>query len=235
MNIKGATISILGTVDGNGTLAASESIQCGSKTVFNGNITYWVPGPTPNFTEALRPPTQTIFDSSLKMSEATWYKLGWGSLMILWWYLGTALLMIMLIQYFFAPVLRQAVGTTQIMTLKSFLWGLLFFIGLPITILITFVTVIGLPIGLILLFALISLIILASCIVAVTSAQWFMIQYGKQYNFWQVVLLAFGFFVVFKMIGSTPIIGWVFTFITVSIVFGAILINIRWKKHAFVD
>ncbi|MFZ1715796.1 MAG: hypothetical protein WAT88_10890, partial [Saprospiraceae bacterium] len=63
----------------------------------------------------------------------------------------------------------------------------------------------------------------------------FMIQYGKQYNFWQVVLLAFGFFVVFKMIGSTPIIGWVFTFITVSIVFGAILINIRWKKHAFVD
>jgi len=235
MNIKGATISILGTVDGNGTLAASESIQCGSKTVFNGNITYWVPGPTPNFTEALRPPTQTIFDSSLKMSEATWYKLGWGSLMILWWYLGTALLMIMLIQYFFAPVLRQAVGTTQTMTLKSFLWGLLFFIGLPITILITFVTVIGLPIGLILLFALISLIILASCIVAVTSAQWFMIQYGKQYNFWQVVLLAFGFFVVFKMIGSTPIIGWVFTFITVNIVFGAILINIRWKKHAFVD
>ena len=48
-------------------------------------------------------------------------------------------------------------------------------------------------------------------------------------DIWQVVLLAFGFFVVFKMIGSTPIIGWVFTFITVSIVF--VSFSLPHQKH----
>jgi hypothetical protein len=229
LDIRGDKVTINGEIGGLSSIAASTSILIRESAIFRRDIRYWVPGYEPAFGSSLTNAKATR-DASLKMNEKRWYYLGWGSVLFLIWYMGMALLMIMAIQYFFSRTIHQAAVTSGRDTMKAFFRGLVFLLLMPLVILILFVTVIGIPIAVILLFFYIALIILASCMVGSTAAHWYNERYENQWTFWPMVFASFGFFILFKLISLTPLIGWLFTLIAVSTVFGAILMNIKWKK-----
>lgn len=229
MDFRGDKITVNGEIGGPSTIAAGTAILVREAAIFRSDVRYWVPGIAPAFGSSLAN-TKAVLDPSLKLNEKRWYYLGWGSVLFLIWYMGMALLMIMAIQYFFPGTMQQAAITSVNETMKAFFRGLMFLLLMPLATLFLFFTVIGIPIGIIFLFAYVALIILASCMVGVTGAHWYNERYDCRWTFWPMVFASFGFFVVFKLIALTPVIGWLFTLIAVCTVFGAILLGIRWKK-----
>jgi uncharacterized membrane protein YccF (DUF307 family) len=64
-----------------------------------------------------------------------------------------AFLMILFIQYLFSNNMKKAGDSVYKSALRSLAYGFLFCIAVPVVAVITIVTVIGLPIGIILLFS----------------------------------------------------------------------------------
>lgn len=229
LDFRGDKITVNGEVSGPSRIAAGTAIMIRDSAIFRSEVRYWVPGNEPAFGNSLSNANATL-DHTLKMNEKRWYYLGWGSILFLIWYMGMALLMIMAIQYFFSRTINQAAFTSGQDTLKAFFSGLVFLLVMPLGILLLFVTVIGIPIAVIFMFFYIALIILASCMVGTTAAHWYNERYENQWTYWPMVFASFGFFILFKLISLTPLIGWLFTLIAVCTVFGAILMNIKWKR-----
>ncbi len=108
------------------------------------------------------------------------------------------------------------------------LWAntnLLYFIAIPAVIVLLFVTIIGVPVGLIALFFYIMFFALSGIITALTAAHW--INRRQNYN-WKPVRLIFaalGLLIVLNIAGMIPFFGWIAKAVAVMIAFGAILIH----------
>jgi hypothetical protein len=125
--------------------------------------------------------------------------------------------------------MKKAADTGFNSTLKSLGMGVLFFIIVPVAAIVLFVTLIGVPLGLLLVFGYIILILLATVITSVVGANWINNRYEKNWNFWRLVFTGFGLFVLLKLITFTPFVGWLIILLMVCMAFGAILLNINWR------
>lgn len=217
-----------GVVHGPAVLAA-RTMQVGKDAAFYNNVRYWNKKGSVDFGQSLKQ-GRASFDSGLKMSGNEWYYLGAASLLGLVWYVGTVFLFIVLIQYLFSKTLKKAGHTVSQSMAKSLLWGFLFFIGMPLAIVLLFVTVIGIPIGLMLVFFYIGIIILATLTAALVIANWYNDRFEANWGFWQIVFSALILFILFKLISFTPLFGWLIMAVIAFISFGSILRNIEWRK-----
>jgi hypothetical protein len=141
-----------------------------------------------------------------------------------------ALVMILIVQYLFSATMKKAADTCFISTLKSLGMGVLFFIAVPVAIVVFFVTMVGVPVGLLLLFGFIILILIATVITSIVAANWINNRYDKKWNSWMLGFTAFIIFVLLKLISFTPFVGWLILLLMVCMAFGAILLNISWKR-----
>jgi hypothetical protein len=179
------------------------------------------------------PQGQALYDDSLKMETGSWKWLGFSSILLLLLYLGTALLMILLLQYLFGPTLEKTAVTVLKESPKSMGYGLLLCVGLPVAIVLSCVTIIGIPIALILLFAMVTLIILATVITSLVAAHWINhVYYSSSWKSSRIALVAFGIFISLKLITLTPFIGPLVMMLFIFLAFGAILLNISWKRKS---
>jgi len=145
------------------------------------------------------------------------------------WYLSMALLIILIVQYLFSATMKKAADTVFNKSLTSLGIGFLFCIAVPIAAIIAFVTIIGVPVGLLLLFGYIVLILLATVITSDVAANWFNNRLNKNWNFWAISFVAFGIFIILKLISFTPFVGWLIMILVVCMAFGSILMNVNWK------
>ncbi|HEX6892825.1 MAG TPA: hypothetical protein VF141_19085, partial [Chryseolinea sp.] len=141
MDCRGGDIIINGSVSGMARLAAKD-IELGSRAHFNKDVRYWNEDGQLDFGDTVSGGTAT-FDPSLEIDDGRWHYLGFASFIMAAWYLGTAMVMIFLIQYLFGPVLRNAADTVKNASLKSLGLGLLFLVGAPASIVLLFITIIG--------------------------------------------------------------------------------------------
>lgn len=146
----------------------------------------------------------------------------------IWYYLGV-FLFIMLMQYFFSETLKKAADKAIHHTLRSIVFGLLFFIMLPVFISLLMATLLGIPLGLFILIAYLSLILLVIFISSVSVANW-MNRLGKwNWGFWSICALALAVFMIINLLLMVPVLGWVVLGILSCLAFGSILLNINWK------
>ncbi len=218
-----------GTVSGP-TVLAARSMTIGPSAEFGDNVRYWSRKSTVDFKQSIKNGKAT-YDSSLRIKGKDWYYLGRTTALGLIWYLGTAFLFLMIIQYLFSSTLRKAGDTVARSMSKSLLWGFLFVIGMPLAILLLLVTVIGIPVGLILIFTYVGILILATVTAALVMANWYNLKFETNWNFWQIVGSAFVFFILFKLISFTPFLGWLIMMGIAFIAFGSILRNIDWTRR----
>jgi hypothetical protein len=165
------------------------------------------------------------------MQTGRWYFLGAATVLGVLWYLGMALLMIFIIQYLFSGTMKKAADTVFNKTAKSFGLGLLFFIGVPVAIVLAFVTLIGLPVGLLLLFGYIIAVILATVVTSVVGANWYNNRNNHNWSNSRLAFAAFGVFILIKLLSSIPFLGWIITALLICISFGSIIQNIKWRKR----
>jgi Polymer-forming cytoskeletal len=228
IDCRGGKITINGTVSGKSVLAA-RNIFIERNAVFNGDVRYWNKQGSLDFKQSLKTGKGTC-DPSLRIRTCQWYYLGAATAIGFLWYLGMALLMILIVQHLFSATMKKAANTVFDDKLKSLGYGFLFFIVVPIAAVIAFVTVIGVPVGLLLTFSYVALILLATVITSVVAANWFNNRNNYKWNYWRMVFAAFGIFILFKMIFILPFAGWLITIVLVCIAFGGILLNINWKR-----
>jgi hypothetical protein len=225
---RGGKITMNGTVNGNSIISAAE-IFIGNNAIFVNDVRYWNKKGSLDFKQALKN-SKATYDTSLQVQTGEWYYLGAATIIGLIWYLGMALLMIMIIEYLFEHVMKNAADTVFNNALKSFGIGFLYFIVVPIIAIIAFVTIIGVPIGVLLLLSYIFLIVLAAVITSLVIAHWFNNRNSYAWKYWRIVFVAFFIFVLVKFIAATPFVGWVFIMLLTCMAFGGILLNINWKR-----
>lgn len=229
IDCRGGEIIINGAVNGKSTLSA-DIISLGSGARFNNDVVYWNKSGTLDFGNSIES-GKAMYDPSLEIETGRWHYLGFASLLMVLWYLGTALLMIILIQYLFKVTMRKAADTVKETSLKSLGLGLLFFVAVPVAILISFISVIGIPVGILMLIAFITVLLLATVMVSLLTAHWINnTYYQSKWSALRIVLSAFGIFVFLKLASLTPFIGPLVMFLLACMAFGGILQTIQWKR-----
>jgi hypothetical protein len=140
-----------------------------------------------------------------------------------------------IIEYFFSAVMTKTGDTVFNKTLKSLGVGVLFFIAVPIAAVLAFITIIGVPVGLLLLFNYVILILLATVITSVVTAHWLNNRFNHKWNYWRLVFAALAVFIVLKLVSFLPFLGWLIALLAICMAFGAILQNIHWKHTRQVE
>jgi hypothetical protein len=233
LDCRSGNITINGIIKGIATLAATEKIIVGDNAEFGNDVNYWSPKKV-DFKRSIKN-GDANYDKNLKIGYARWYYLGFNAIWGLVWYLGMAFLMIVVIEYLFSNTMRKAGDTFYNSTLRSLGYGFLFCIALPVAALIALVSLIGIPVGIILLFSCVMLILLATTITSVVASNWLNNLGNSGLSFWKLCFSAFGIFVLLKILTLTPFFGFFLMVILALIAFGAILLNINWRRKAQVS
>jgi hypothetical protein len=228
IDIRGGKIAINGEVYGAAILAA-DVIDIGDHAEFSKAVKYWNGTGTVDFHNSMKG-NEAIFDSSLAVESGKWHYLGFATFLMVIWYLGTALIFIMLIHYLFARTFQSAAVTVRNASLRSLGVGLLFLIGVPVAIIIAFVTIVGLPIGMLILIAYVTMLLLGTVVVSLLAAHWINNVYNRSWSNARIILAALAIFIFLKLASLTPVIGPVIMFLMVCIGFGGILQNVAWKR-----
>jgi len=228
LDCRSGTIELYGKVMGSSSLAVSEDLLIGERTVFGGPVRYWAPSDV-DFGASVKN-GKAVKDESLAIKRSHWYLLGLSSWLTVFGYLASALLVIILLQYLSPHLFRQAGDKVYNNMLRSLGSGIVFFVATPLLILISFVSIVAIPVGLALLMGYIFALLICCSITALVAAHWFGYVMGSNGKFWEYVWLAFGFFILFRLIFSIPFFGWILFPLLVCIAFGALFSSVRWKK-----
>lgn len=233
VDCRGGSITVNGNIADKSVLS-SKYIIIGSDAIFNNDVRYWSEQTSLDFNQHIKN-GKAIYDPSLRIRSAKWYYLGATTLFALLWYLGMALLMILIIQYLFSATMKKAANTVFNSTLKSLGIGVLFFIAVPVAAVVAFVTIVGVPVGVLLVFSYVALILLATVLTSIVTANWFNNRYDKKWSYWRLVFVAFGIFILLKLVFLIPFAGWLIMIFLVCISFGSILLNVQWRKKRLLD
>ncbi|WP_448104475.1 hypothetical protein [Pedobacter panaciterrae] len=146
----------------------------------------------------------------------------------IWYYLGV-FLFIMLIQYFFSETLKKATDKAIHHTLRSMVFGLAFFTLLPVLISLLMATLLGIPLGLLILIAYLCLVLLVVFISSVSVANWIN-RLGKwNWGFWAICSFALAVFMILNLLLMVPVLGWVVLVTLSCLAFGSVLLNVNLK------
>lgn len=230
IDCRAEKIEIKGTISGKSKIAAQDII-IGSGAAFNNDVRYWSPEKNVNFGQSVKNGS-AVYDSSLAIERDHWYYLGFSVFFAAFWYLAAAFIFIFLVQYLFGSTMKSAANRVFESTGKSFGYGVLFFLLVPLAAVILCITIIGIPLGLLVLMAYGVLALLASVISAVVIANWFNNRRNKHWKNIHISLVALLSFIVLKLVSFIPFLGWVFMFITAGIAFGSIIITVREGRAA---
>jgi len=232
LECKGDNLVVNGTVIGNSMLAAN-AITLGSGARFDGNIRYWNKEGSFDFRPAMKGGAAT-YDQKLEIEDGNWRYLGFATAFMVFWYLGTALVMIALLEYLFSITFKNSADTAKTTSLKSLGLGLLFLVGAPIGILVLFASIIGLPLGLLALVGYVTIALLGTVIVSLLIANWINnTYYQSSWPFGRITITAFAIFIFLKLASLTPMVGPLVMLLLACLAFGSILQNIRWRKKTY--
>jgi cytoskeletal protein CcmA (bactofilin family) len=218
-----------GVVMGTSILAARE-ITLQHNAAFQNNVRYWNNQGKLDFKQSLRNASAT-YDPALQLKENNWYFLNHSTALGLTWYLATVFLFILILQYLFGKAFRQAGATVDHSPTRSLGAGFLFLVGVPVSVVLLLITIIGLPVGLLLMACYIVVVLLATVITALVIANWYNNRFQYNWGYWKIVSSAMAMFVLFKLVSFTPVFGWLIMIAIACIAFGAILRSIHWRHE----
>lgn len=226
---RGNKIKIKGAIEGSSMLSA-KTLIIDPDASFGGNVRYWTKKGELDFGHSIEN-GKAIFDPSLRFSTGEWYFLGAATITGFLLYTGMVLVLILAIQYLFAYTMKNAAGMALEHSVRSLLMGFLFLLGVPVAIMVIFVTVIGIPVSILLAGAYMVVLLLSMIISAVVIANWINNYNNRNWNFWRISLAALVVYVLLKLFVMMPFVGWFIMLFIVSMALGSILLTIRVKYN----
>ncbi|MBT8267781.1 MAG: hypothetical protein KJN59_01055 [Bacteroidia bacterium] len=232
IKVHGREVTINGTVRGASTLTGDE-IVIGSNAKFYKDVEYWSSDENINFNNALVD-AKAEYSEELaeEQSQLSLLTLGTKSLKMWGLYVLSALLAILVFHALFRNAFSNAVEGIENNLLKSFGFGLLYLIGVPLLILVSFFILIGLKLGLFAAAVFVFSLLFGQTIAAVLIAYYLRARYDRAWSFWTVTFVALFCAIIMRLITMIPYAGIVISVIIISITYGALTIQIfRAKKQ----
>ena len=229
LKVHGGDVSINGTVRGASKIAG-EDLTIGSNAQFHNDVEYWHSDGEINFNTALVD-AEARFNEDLE-EESSLTSFGADSLKNWVVYILSAFLAILVFHGLFRNAFSNAVEGLENNLLKSFGFGLIYLIGIPLAIILAFVITIGIRLGLLAAAVFIFSIVFGQVVAAILIAYYLRKRQDKNWGFWPVTFVALGVAILLRLIGMIPYAGIAIAIIILSITYGALTLQVfRAKKE----
>ena len=155
--------------------------------------------------------------------EFSWRGFGIAALGFWIFYLFSAFLVILLLNWGFGDFFRTAASYLEGTLLKSLGYGLLYIFGLPLLIIITFIILIGIPIGLFLSGFYLFSLLFGHLVTALLLSHYLGHRSDANWGFWRVVFSALGIAAVLRLLTAIPILGWLLSLVVIAVGLGLLV------------
>lgn len=227
LNVRGNRITVNGDVEGRSVLAA-RTLMINPGASFSGDVRYWSKNGKQDFAQSVSN-GKAIFDPTLAIRSGEWYFLGAASVAGLLLFLGMVMVMILIVQYLFSSTMKKAASIALDHSLRSLGAGALFLIGAPVVMVVLFITVIGIPVGLLILATYLLILLLAIVINSVLIANWLNNVNQRNWGYWKICFVSLSIYIVIKLFSLMPFVGWFVMLFVVCMGLGSIVLSVMWK------
>ena len=223
--IKAGELNFDGSVSGNMEIQA-QSIELGSDALCSGKISYWQSDGEIDFSGVCE---NAIYDELLSFDEKDIdYSVLSGILgigIVIYWviFILAVIIVLIVLEYFFSKYFDLAAYEVRYSFVKSFGYGMLYLIGIPVLIVISFVIIIGFPIGLFALSLYSMSILFANSVVGLCMSHYFRKKSKQDWSTFQVIAYATITVIILKIIFMIPVLGTMLKTIAMASVYGAFL------------
>lgn len=234
LDIKGADVLINGTINEPSKIIA-EDFSIGSNAKFNKGVEYWNSGGEIDFKNSLVN-TKAQFNEDLgeEKSQLSLTTFGTKSLKSWVYYVLSAFLVILVLHALFRSAFSNAVEGLEKSLLKSFGFGLIYLIGIPLLILIAFLLIIGIPLGLFATVVFLFSLLFGHLVAALLISYYLRNRYEKNWGFWSVTFLALFFAIILRLLTMIPFAGILLSVVILSITYGALTLKVIHSKKQLV-
>ena len=232
LKVRGGEVAINGTIRGVSKIAGEE-FTLGSNAQFHNDVEYWHSDGEINFNTALVD-AEARFNEDLE-DESSVTSLGAKSLKDWVIYILSAFLGILVFHGLFRNAFANAVEGLEKKLLKSFGFGLIYLIGIPLAIILAFVITIGIRLGLLAAAIFIFSLVFGQVVAAILIAYYLRDRQDKNWGFWPVTFVALGIAIVLRLVGMIPYAGIAIAIIILSVTYGALTLQVfRAKRERMV-
>ncbi len=225
LEVKAADVFIDGTIEGPSKIIG-EDIIIGSNAKFYKGVEYYSSGGEINFNNALvNTEAQFNEDLSEEQSQLSLTTFGTKSIPLWVFYVLSTFLVILVLHALFKNAFSDAAEGLEHNMLKSFGFGLIYLIGIPVLILVAFLMVIGIPLGLFAAGVFVFSLLLGHWVAALMVVYYLRNRNGKEWGFWKITFLALLCAVILRLFAMIPYAGIVLSVIVLSITYGALTLK----------
>jgi len=232
LEIKGADVKINGTVKETSKITG-EDLIIGSNAKFYKTVEYWSSDGEIDFNNSLVN-TEAQFNEDLgeEKSQLSLTTFGIASLALWVFYILSAFLVILVLHALFRNAFSIAVEGLETNLLKSFGFGLIYLIGIPMAILIAFLMIIGIPLGLFAAGVFMFSHLFGHLVAALLVAYYLKNRNNKHWGFWSITFIALLCAIVLRLLTIIPFAGILISVVILSITYGALTLKVfRSKKQ----
>lgn len=226
LDVRGGDVTINGTIQGPSKVTA-EDITIGSNAKFYKDIEYWHSNAEIDFKESLvNAEAQFNEDLAAEQSQMSLTTFGTNSLKLWLTYILSSFLAILVLHALFRNAFSNAIDDLENSVLKSFGFGLIYLIGIPLMILLTFVIAIGIPLGLFATAVFVFSILFGHYVAALLVVYYVRHAKQKNWGFWSITLMALICAILLRVITMIPYAGILISVVIISITYGALTLNL---------
>ncbi len=234
LDIKGADVLINGTIKETSKIIA-EDFSIGSNAKFNKGVEYWNSGGEIDFKNSLvNSEAQFNEDLGEEKSDLSLTTLGTTSFSSWIFYVLSAFLVILVLHGLFKNTFSTAVEGIENNWLKSFGFGLIYLIGIPLLIILALLMIVGIPLGLFAMVIFIFSLLFGHLIAALLVIYYFKYTKEKDWGFWSVTFLALLCAIVLRLLTTIPYAGILLSVVILSITYGALTLKVIHSKKQLV-
>ncbi len=230
LDIKGADVLIDGTIKETSKIIG-EDITIGANAQFYNDVEYWNSDGDIDFKSSLVH-TEAQFNEDFKEEKSQLALATFGTTSIKLWvsYILSSLLVILVLHALFRNAFSSATEGLENNLLKSFGFGLIYLIGIPLLILLAFLMIIGIPLGLFATAIFVFSLLFGHLVAALLVVYYLRNRNEKNWGFWSITFLALLCAIVLRLLTTIPFVGIMTSVIILSITYGALTLKVLHPK-----
>ncbi|WP_282049556.1 polymer-forming cytoskeletal protein [Maribacter aquivivus] len=228
--INAEKIYIDGIINGTSKLAA-ESITIGKNAIFNNNVNYWSEEGSLDFKNSLVG-VNASFDESLKGDRKDFTMKSFGIAAIGFWifYLLSAFLVILILNWAFGNFLYSIAANLNTNFLRNLGYGSIYIFGIPLLILVSFIIIIGIPIGIFLGGFYLFSLLFGHLVTALLFTYFLETKENKNWGMWTRAFITLGIAAAIRLMTFIPFLGSLLAFIVIAIGYGLIVYTLFHRE-----
>lgn len=232
LDVKGGNVIVDGEVRESSKLIGEE-ITIGSNAKFYNEVQYWNSDGDIDFKGSLVN-TQAQFNEELEADASQLSIRSYGTKSLKLWggYILSAFLAILFLHTLFRNTFPNAAEGLEGKWLKSFGFGLIYLVGIPLAVIIALLIAIGIPLSLFITAIFIFSLLFGHYIASLMVVYYFKHKKEKKWGFWSITLLALACTILLRLITMIPWVGILISVVVLAITYGALTLTaFRTKKE----